>query len=254
MKIGENILTLVAKPQDRLNALLSVIAGAQSTLKMTYYTFAGDSIGRQVVAALAKAAERGVAITLLVDSFGSTETPDALFEPLRAAGGDVRYFGARWSMRYLVRNHQKITVADDATALVGGYNISMDDFAEPDKNGWLDTGAVIQGPAASVLAQYMDRLIHLTDHGRVNWRRRKGQDFPCSLCGQHPDRAFREQLAGLHLVVPAGVDLADPRPATGKGDAKGRIGLGRGAPRPVIPVPPAGPWHRSGCRDAHAPP
>ncbi len=172
MQIGDNAVTLVVSPGDRLQALLSIIAAASATLKMTYYTFAADAIGRRVVAALAVAAERGVAVTLLVDSFGSADTPDALFDPVRKAGGDVRYFGGRWSMRYLVRNHQKITVADAGTALIGGYNISADDFAAPHDNGWLDTGVVIRGPAAAVLAHYMDRLIALTDRGqgRVNWR------------------------------------------------------------------------------------
>lgn len=171
MQIGANDLELVVTPEARLNALINVIGAAQRDLKLTYYTFAADSAGRKIIAALLEAVQRGVRVTLIIDSFGSADTPDALFDPLRAAGGDVRYFGARWTMRYVVRNHQKITVADDQAALIGGYNISADDFASPDDNGWLDTGVVIKGPAASVVGQYMNRLIELTDHGRVNWRR-----------------------------------------------------------------------------------
>jgi cardiolipin synthase A/B len=170
MRIGANDVKLVVTPEDRLQALLQLIAAAQSRLKLTYYTFAADAMGRRVIMALTEAAQRGVDITLIIDSFGSGDTPDALFDPLRQAGGDVRYFGARWSMRYLVRNHQKIAVADDRVALIGGYNISADDFAPPQDDGWLDTGVVITGPAAAIAGDYMDQLIALTQSGRVNWR------------------------------------------------------------------------------------
>ena len=152
---GNRLRLLVAGP-DRLAALLALIDEARHSLRLLYYIFATDASATQVRDALARAARRGVAVTLIVDSFGST-ADDAFFATLRQAGASVRRFEPRWGRRYLLRNHQKLAIADEAVAMIGGFNVEDDYFADG-KGAWRDLGLRIQGPAAARIVRYFDAL------------------------------------------------------------------------------------------------
>ncbi len=104
--------TFLPHGADRLSALIEMIESAQASIAMYYYLFDDDVCGTQVRDALADAARRGVAVRLIVDDFGN-DAGRAFFDPLIEAGGSFALFSSRWSMRYLVRNHQKIVIADD---------------------------------------------------------------------------------------------------------------------------------------------
>ena len=69
--IEGNRLTLLDTGPRRLEALLDLIAGAQHSLRLIYYIYADDDTGARVLAALADAARRGVAVTMIVDALGS---------------------------------------------------------------------------------------------------------------------------------------------------------------------------------------
>ena len=67
-------------------------------------------------------------VRLLVDSFGANA--DArFFASLTDAGGKFLCFQPRWTRRYLIRNHQKIVVADRRIAMLGGFNVEDTYFA-----------------------------------------------------------------------------------------------------------------------------
>jgi cardiolipin synthase A/B len=82
------------------------------------------------------------------------------FDPLEAAGVRVVRFIPRWGRRYLLRNHQKLALADEARVIIGGFNIKADYFGTPDAAGdvWRDLGMLVEGPAAGRLAPYFDAL------------------------------------------------------------------------------------------------
>ena len=159
---------------DRLAALLAMIAGAQTSLDICFYIFAEDKCGVAVRDALVAAAGRGVAVRLMIDGFGSNQTATAFFDPLCAAGGQFCCFSARPSVRYLVRNHQKMVIVDAATgaaaAMIGGFNVEHDYFTPPAENGWNDLGVVLSGPAVAQLAQWFDRLHAWTADPKAQWR------------------------------------------------------------------------------------
>ena len=50
------------------------------------------------------------------------------FQPLVDAKARFCRFVPRWGRRYLLRNHQKLALADGRKAIVGGFNISNDYF------------------------------------------------------------------------------------------------------------------------------
>ena len=154
--------------KDRLKALLALIDGAQGTLRMCFYIFAEDEVSRQVRDALIAAARRGVRVTLILDGFGATASEQFL-EPLNAVGGQTARFSAHWSQRYLIRNHQKIVVADELLAMIGGFNIEDDYFSPPAMNGWNDLAVTVEGKAVSDLVRWYDLLLEWTSQRRPRW-------------------------------------------------------------------------------------
>ncbi len=89
---------------------------------MLMYMFTPDNDGDAVRNALTEAARRGVDVKLLIDGFGSAATPK-FFTELAEAGGEYCVFNPSYGRRYLLRNHQKLIVIDEATVLIGGANI-----------------------------------------------------------------------------------------------------------------------------------
>jgi cardiolipin synthase A/B len=155
-EVDGNRLELVVEGDARLAALLELIDTAERDLRLLYYIFGADAVSTRVRDALCAACARGVSVALLVDGFGSQETGDAFFEPLRAAGASVCRFLPRFGRRYLLRNHQKMALADGRRALVGGFNIDDSYFAGPEAQGWRDLGLLVEGPAARHLCGYFD--------------------------------------------------------------------------------------------------
>ena len=154
---------------DRLEALLRLIGEATCSIRLCFYIFADDDSGRRVRDALAEAAGRGVDVALIVDGFG-VEAGSAFFDPLRDAGGQYCCFSARWTQRYLIRNHQKIAIADDRVAMIGGFNIEEGYFAPAGGDGWSDLALTLQGPAVGVLVKWYAGLLSWTNSDRPRWR------------------------------------------------------------------------------------
>jgi cardiolipin synthase A/B len=169
-QVAGHDLHLVHAPEDRLAAILDLISSATQSVRMFFYMFGDDATGKEVLAALVKAAQRGVAVQLIIDSFGSGDISDRFFDPLVAAGGKYHCFSTRKGFGYFIRNHQKILIADDAYALVGGFNITDQYFGRVDSDSWEDLGLVICGPQVSRLAQYFDELSRISEGGKVRYR------------------------------------------------------------------------------------
>jgi cardiolipin synthase len=168
--VDGNQLTVLPDGPDRFQAILDLIGQAKTSLRLLYYIFAGDASGQQVRDALLAARGRGVAVSVLVDDFGSSKNPDNFFAPLRAAGATVCRFHPSLGRRYLLRNHQKMLLVDaegdDSRVLIGGFNIEDDYFKPSDEGGWRDIGLIVRGPAAARLMPYYDAL--------MGWALKKG--------------------------------------------------------------------------------
>ena len=161
-------MTFYPAGRDRLDALISLIDEAQVNLRAFYYTFRQDTAGEAVRDALVRAAERGVGVTLFVDGFGS-DVDDAFCKVLTDAGGRFAIFQAKFSRRYLIRNHQKMAIADSRVAMIGGFNIEQSYFDPPDASGWHDLGLRIEGSAVEQLDAWFDRI--------DDWVGRRGAQF-----------------------------------------------------------------------------
>lgn len=198
---------------ERLAALIALIDGAAETLHLFYYLFDGDASGTAVRDALVAAAQRGIEVRLIVDDFGN-DAGDPFFAPLIAAGGEFGVFSPNLSKYYVVRNHQKMAIADGARVMTGGANISDHYFNPPADNGWCDLSVQIEGPVAEKFNQWFALLRDWTRaeaDGRIA-RLRKLRDIvrdwdggagPVQLLVSGPltrrrnwIRAFRKDLTG----------------------------------------------------------
>lgn len=165
--VDGNRLTLLVSGSARLEALIGLIDGAKRTLRLLYYIYTDDDTGRLVRSAMERALERGVRVSLIVDGFGSSARPE-FFKPLKALGADVCHFLPRYGRRYLLRNHQKLALADESHAIVGGFNVEDDYFDEV--KGWRDLGICVEGPTAQRLAGYFDALAKWTHQPKAKLR------------------------------------------------------------------------------------
>lgn len=163
-------LHLIHAPQDRLAAVLDLIGIAKRSIRMCFYMYAPDETGKEVLSALVSAAQRGVAVNLIIDSFGSSDIADSFFDPLVAAGGDYHCFSTRKGAGYFIRNHQKILIVDDTHALTGGFNITDQYFGRKGDNSWEDLGVILSGSEVVHLVEYFDRLDAVSQGGKVRFR------------------------------------------------------------------------------------
>ncbi|HEX5184756.1 MAG TPA: phosphatidylserine/phosphatidylglycerophosphate/cardiolipin synthase family protein [Allosphingosinicella sp.] len=171
--VDGNRLTLLADGPARLDALVALIDGAKESLRILYYIFLDDASGTRVRDALIEAAARGVQVTLLVDGFGSTGST-AFFQPLLDAGAAFCRFSPHYGRRYLLRNHQKLALADGRRVMIGGFNVSDDYFGGPETGAWRDVGLEVEGDGVACLARYFDDLFRWTrtPNGRIRDLRR----------------------------------------------------------------------------------
>ncbi len=164
-----HVLDFVPGGPERLALLLRVIEEARESLKVAFYIFADDDSGRAVRDALAAAAARGVRVTLIVDDFG-TSALRPFFAAVEEAGGRFRNFLPRLSRRYLIRNHQKIVIADRKLAILGGFNIADDYFQPAGMGGWHDLAVLVQGPVVERMHRWFLTLEALVSRRTPQFR------------------------------------------------------------------------------------
>ena len=156
-EIAGNRLELIETGAARLSTLLEIIRGAQHSLKMLMYMFNPDHTGKAVRDALIEAAARGVEVKLLIDGFGSAASPK-FFTALDESGGQYCVFHPTFGRRYLLRNHQKLVVADDRVAIIGGANVDDSYMADRGSKHWRDLWLRIEGPEVAMPGRYFDTL------------------------------------------------------------------------------------------------
>ena len=159
---------------ETLDAMRSAILAARRSVRLETYIFDDSTVGCSFRDALAKASSRGVRVQVLVDAAGSFALAESFWEPLRAAGGDVRSFNPLTLERISYRDHRKTLVADDSVAFVGGCNIAAEYSGDGVTHGWRDLGLQVSGKLAVELAESFDTMFERADfkHQRLQRLRR----------------------------------------------------------------------------------
>jgi len=157
VEVAGNQLTLLADGPRRLEALVALIDGARQDLRVLYYIFLDDVSGVKVRDALIGAATRGVKVSLLVDGFGSTANRE-FWRPVAESAIRFCRFSPKYGRRYLLRNHQKLALADGRKVIIGGFNVSDDYFGTIESGAWRDLGLQVEGGSTACLTKYFDDL------------------------------------------------------------------------------------------------
>ena len=129
------------------------IGRARRSINLEFYEFLPGEVATAMVDALADRARDGIEVRLLLDFVGSHATPDRLFEPLRAAGGRMRwYHPLTWHtwQHMNQRSHRKLLIVDGVTGFIGGAGVA-DHWLRDTSEGpaWRDTVFCVEGEAVA---------------------------------------------------------------------------------------------------------
>lgn len=190
--VSGNQIDLLENGQDYFPLLLESIRRAEESIALETYIFAKDTVGQAVAAMLEQAAERGLAVRVMVDGYGSPRFMEDFGNTLSARGVNVliyrpkplsRRFGRRFGRYRLRRLHRKLVVIDGYTAFVGGINI-VDDHNNLGRRGQLsprlDYAICVKGPLVARILHSMDKLWLLVRWSQLQQRGQRDAFCPMS--------------------------------------------------------------------------
>lgn len=170
---GQSGFRLLPASNEAYSARAELIRSARNSLDLQYYIVHDGLSTRALFDELLRAADRGVRVRLLLDDTSSdgrdasiallTAHPNIqvrLFNPLHLgrATGVTRTLGRALDLGQQHRRmHNKLWLADNAAAIVGGRNLGDEYFdAEPSLN-FTDIDLLAIGPVAEQLGQSFDQ-------------------------------------------------------------------------------------------------
>ncbi len=143
--------------------MLAAIEAAESSVCLETYTYSAGRLGERFRDALVRARQRGARVRVLFDALGSRGLPGAFWQPLQAAGGEVRSFNPLAVNRLGIRDHRKLLVCDERVAFLGGFNIAPEYEGDGVTSGWCDLGLRVEGLLASELVAAFDEMFERAD-------------------------------------------------------------------------------------------
>jgi cardiolipin synthase len=130
--LGGNAVDLIDDYDAVIDRLVEDIDGAQKHVRILAYIFADDETGRRVIAALARAVQRGVETHVILDPVGSRPWVRGTMHKLAEAKVEVRaalpFRLLRGRTRRDMRNHRKLFLIDGHIGYAGSQNIVARDF------------------------------------------------------------------------------------------------------------------------------
>ena len=169
---GQSGFLLLDRNVDALKWRLLLADLAEETLDLQYYVWKADISGDFLLERIIRAADRGVRVRLLVDDFPLMGADRAVAALSQHPGIEVRLFnpvkGRNRSamlrgMEFLAnieqlnhRMHNKLMMADNRFAIVGGRNIGNEYFGLNAKQNFLDLDVLALGPVTNQLSHSFD--------------------------------------------------------------------------------------------------
>ncbi len=128
--VGGNAVQLLTSGDAVYADMLAAINAAQQSVSIGTYKFHGDAAGRRFIDALVAAQQRGVAVRVLADYVGSSDSSDDAIALCRAAGLTAAWFLPHLLpfglARFNLRNHRKLMIVDGCIGYTGGMNMSAE--------------------------------------------------------------------------------------------------------------------------------
>lgn len=142
--------------RDFYGDIIREIPLAAAAIDVEAYIFELDDLGNRLVEELRRAAERGVAVRILLDGIGSHHTADMLAARFHGTTVALRVYHPVFGLGVFAfarnlnrRNHRKSWVFDSRAAYVGSMNIAHND--------WIDYGLRVEGRWVALLNQAFEK-------------------------------------------------------------------------------------------------
>jgi cardiolipin synthase len=154
---GGNRAHLAADSNVAIDEMVEDIDAAAATVHLEAYIWLADTNGLKIKDALLRAADRGVKVRALADSFGSRlfiRSPywQELCSVGASMGGALPVGNIFWTAirgRVDLRNHRKLLVIDNRIAWAGSQNVADPEFRiKPHYAPWVDVMSRWEGPVA----------------------------------------------------------------------------------------------------------
>lgn len=171
---GKSGFRLITAGIDGFLARAQMANSAQRTLDIQYFIFRNDETGQLLADALLRAVDRGVRVRILIDDVDTADGDEQLkaldanphieiriFNPFVYRGHDNFWRTLEFAFnkpRLDYRMHNKLFVADNAVALVGGRNLG-DEYFQIDPESQLgDDDVFTAGPMVRKLSATFDEF------------------------------------------------------------------------------------------------
>jgi cardiolipin synthase len=180
-----NKVQIIRGGADYFNCIEAIADSARYVLHLQTYIFDGDETGQRVVDALVRAAQRKVAVYLLLDSFASKHLPESVVAHLKEQGVHFAFFAPIFKGNFLYmgrRLHHKLVVADGYRCLVAGINISNRYNDMGAAKAWLDWAVHVEGEVAMGIHDVCERLWNRSPLRRKCNGRIPEQQMPAEEC------------------------------------------------------------------------
>jgi phosphatidylserine/phosphatidylglycerophosphate/cardiolipin synthase-like enzyme len=186
---GGNRFELLVDGRVYFPRMLEAIELARRRVWLEIYLFESGRVAERFIAALARAAHRGVEVRVLADDYGALGLAAADRARLTAAGVALRFYNPlryrKW-LGNLFRDHRKLLIVDGEAAFVSGTGLT-DEFDDPDDpaRSWRETAVRASGP---VLADWQALFAQV-------WDRRAGVPAPAAPAAARADDSMFGRVA-----------------------------------------------------------
>lgn len=167
---GKSGFLLMPSGRDAFNIRVSMTDLAEKSIDVQVYIWERDKTGRIFADRLIRAADRGVRVRLLVDDMGLGASDDVvaamnahpnieirLFNPFANRGNKMLDFVVDLG-RVNHRMHNKLVIADNSLALVGGRNVGDHYFGVKDETNFRDLDIAALGPIVRDISGVFDHF------------------------------------------------------------------------------------------------
>ena len=169
---GRSGLHALPSGMDALGTRAALAEAAQRTLDLQYYIVRSDTTTQLLMARVLRAAQRGVRVRLLVDDLDAAGKDLDLATLAAFANIEVRVFNpftsrGRFGLTQILeflgsterlnrRMHNKLWVADNAMAVIGGRNLGDEYFDASGEVNFSDLDMLVAGPAVAEISRSFD--------------------------------------------------------------------------------------------------
>lgn len=149
--------------------MLEAIRNAEERIEFLTFVYWKGNIAREFARALARKAEEGVEVFVILDSFGAAKMPSELYKMMENSGVQLQWFRPmpQWKIwKVDNRTHRKVLICDGEVAFTGGVGIASEWEGDArNEEEWRDTHFRIEGPAVFGLqAAFMENWVEGADH------------------------------------------------------------------------------------------